>query len=108
MDQLQLPSPTMIYRFPYGNHVGVAAFMWKIPDINAIDQTQVAWLVSKLNEKQQFFATRDMRKDFIDRYSQHVSVPKSVLRNINFTEAWQILLLLVSLKERWTNELKKH
>ena len=72
MDKLQLPFPTMIYRFPYGNHLGVAAFMWKIPDVNAIDQTQVARLVSKLNEKQQFFATRDMRKDFIDRYSQHV------------------------------------
>ena len=83
MDKLQLPFLTMIYRFPYGNHLGVAAFMWKIPDDTAIDQTQVSRLVSKLNERQQFFATRDMRKDFIDRYSQHVSVPKSVvLRNI--------------------------
>lgn len=82
MDKLQLPFPTMIYGFPYRNHLGVAAFMWKIPDVNAIDQTQVARLVAKLNERQQFFATRGMRKDFIDHYSQHVNVSKSVLRNI--------------------------
>ena len=82
MDKLQLPFPTMIYRFPYRNHLGVAAFMWKIPDVNAIDQTQVARLVAKLNERQQFLATRGMRKDFIDHYSQHVNVSKSVLRNI--------------------------
>ena len=85
MDKIQLPFPTMMYRFPYGNHLGVAAFMWTISDDNDIDQTQVARLVSKLNEQQQFFAIRHMRKDFIDHYTQLVNVPK-VSSGI-FTEA---------------------
>ena len=72
----------MIYRFPYGNHLGVVSFIWKVPDVTTIDQTQVARLVSKLNDQQQFFATRDMRKEFIDRYTQHVNIPKTVLRHI--------------------------
>lgn len=38
--------------------------------------------MSKLNERQTFFATRDMRSDIIDWYNQHVKNPKDVLRNI--------------------------
>ena len=80
VEKLQMPFPSMIYRFPYGNNLGVVSFIWKIP--HECDQTQIARLISKLNEKQYFFATRDMRRDFIDRYNQHVKIPQSVLRNI--------------------------
>ena len=80
MDKLQLPFASMVYRFPYGNSLGVVSFIWKVP--HECDKTQIARLVSKLNERQHFFATRDMRRNFIDRYNQHVKIPKDVLRNI--------------------------
>ncbi len=71
MDKLQLPFPSIINRFPYRNHLEVVSFIWKIPG-DCVDQTQVARLVSKLNERQHFFATQDMRRDFIDLYNQHM------------------------------------
>lgn len=50
------------------------------------DQTQVARLLSKLNERKDFFATQNMRRDIIDGYNQYVKVPKNVL--VKFTEHW--------------------
>lgn len=70
MDKLQLPFPTMMYHFPYGNHLGVVPFIWKTPA--CADQTQVARLISRLNERQDYFVTWNMGRDFIDRYTQHV------------------------------------
>ena len=40
-DKLKLPFRTMMYRYPYGNHLGVVSFLWRIPD-GDVDQTQVS------------------------------------------------------------------
>ena len=40
-DILKLPFDTMMYHYPYGNHLGVVSFLWRIPD-GEIDQTQVS------------------------------------------------------------------
>ena len=81
LDKLDLPFRTMLYRCPYGNHLGVVSFIWKIPD-DEIDQTTVSRLVSKLNESQKSYASREMRKEFLDHYYKFAKVKKSVLRNI--------------------------
>ena len=70
----------MIYRYPYGNHLGVISFLWKIPD--EVDETKTARLVTHLTEQHKVFASRKMRREFLDKYHTLVKTSKSVLRNI--------------------------
>lgn len=50
MDKLSFPYRTMVYRCPYGNHLGVISFIWKVPD-DSVDQTQIGRLITKFNER---------------------------------------------------------
>ena len=70
----------MIYRYPYGNHLGVISFLWKIPD--EVDETKTARLVIHLTEQRKVFASRGMRREFLDKYHTLVKTSKSVLQNI--------------------------
>ena len=81
MDKLKLSVQTMMYRCPYGNHLGVVSFLWKIPE-GMVDQTRVSQAITKLNENHRLYASREMRKEFLDRYHKFTNVNKSVLRNI--------------------------
>ena len=80
LEKIQLPYKTMIYRYPYGNHLGVVSFLWKIPD--EVDETKAARLVIRLTEQHKVFASREMRREFLDKYHTLAKTNKSVLRNI--------------------------
>ena len=58
MSKIQLPFKTMMYRYPYSNHLGVVSYLWKVPD--QVDETKAARLVSKLNDCHKLFAIREM------------------------------------------------
>ena len=78
MDKLSLPYQIVAKWCPYGNHLGVISFIWKVPD-DSVDQSQIGRQITKLNKRQSVFATSQMRRDFLDQYSLHVKCPKSVL-----------------------------
>ena len=54
--------------------------MWKIPD--EVDETKTARLVTHLTEQHKVFASREMRREFLDKYHTLVKTSKSMLWNI--------------------------
>ncbi len=64
MDKLSFPYQTMVYGVRMQtNHLGVISFIWKVAE-DGLDQTQIARLITKLNERQNVIATRQMRREF--------------------------------------------
>ena len=82
MDKLELPVRSMLYRFPYGNHLGVVSFIWKIPAVGSVNESKVSQLIAKLNDQHKMYASREMRKEFLQQYYTLTKTSKSVLRNI--------------------------
>ena len=81
---LTLQCPAMMYRFMHGNNLGTLVFLWKIPAEGG-EATQNAKLVTELNQRQKVYSTREMRRDFIQRYTRlnHAkSHSKAILRNM--------------------------
>ena len=80
LENIKLPFQTMRYRYPYGNHLGVVTYLWKVGD--PVDETKASRLVSSLNTSHNLYASRETRKEFLDLYYSLTKVNKSVLRNI--------------------------
>ena len=55
--------------------------MWKVPE-GPVDHSAVASIFSELTSMQVKYSTRAMRRDFLQKYSQRVSIPKCLLRNM--------------------------
>ena len=84
INMLQLPVKIFLYRYPHGNNLGTLSFAWKVP--NEVDQTLNQRTIAQLNESQRIFCTRELRKEFLDKYT-HLALKtslksKSVLHNI--------------------------
>ena len=82
MEKLELPVRSMLYCFPYGNHLGVVSFVWKITKMGAVNESKVSQLITKLSDQYQLYSSREMRKDFLHRYHTLTKTSKSVLRNV--------------------------
>lgn len=82
LEKLVLEFPVKLYRFSHGNNVGTMIFIWRLPLDSLEDHTSTAQAISILNKKQKQYYTRQMRKDFLSRYSQFVKAPISVLRHM--------------------------
>jgi len=54
--------------------------LWKVPD--QVNETKSARLVAKLNNCYNVFATREIRKQFLDKYYAQAKISKCFLRNI--------------------------
>lgn len=82
IDGIILPVPFIVYSYQHGNYKGTEHFLWRIPDDpgNRSDTTTVR-IIANLNE-QDMYATRAMKKAFIDKYSHRIKIPKMVLRSI--------------------------
>ena len=81
---LRLTFPVMMYRFMHGNNLGTLIFIWKSP-VEGGEATKNAKLVTELNQRQKMYSTREMRRDFIQRYARlNDAKPqsKAVLRNM--------------------------
>ena len=80
---LCLPFSLILLRRAYGGNIGTMNFLWKIPlDKNRRDGIIEMRLVLKLNKNLPNFHSRQMEKDFIQRYTRIAKTPISVLRNI--------------------------
>lgn len=79
---LALQEPLMLYRMAYGGSVGTLNFIWKV---DSQERTlQNALNINKINTFLPIFSTRSMRRDFLNRYSKQVNIPKYLLRSMFF------------------------
>ena len=80
---LKLEFPAMLYRSVHGNNLGTLTFVWKTTEGGG-EATRNAKLVTELNQKQKLYSTREMQRDFIQRYyrlNKERPQSKAVLRN---------------------------
>ena len=81
---LKLEFPAMLYRFMHDNNLGTLTFVWKADDGGG-EATKNAKLVTELNQKQKLYSTREMQRDFIQRYSRlnnEKPQSKAIMRNM--------------------------
>lgn len=82
---LALQEPVMLYRIAYGGSVGMLNFIWKVQKQDSQERTSQNVLnVNKINAFLPKFSTRAMRRNFLNRYSKHVNIPRSLLRSMFF------------------------
>ena len=83
LDHVALSVPFVMYCYQHGNFKGTEHFLWHIPHEHSCrSDTFNARVISRLNEQMDKYATRAMKKEFIDKYSRRVKIPKMVLRSI--------------------------
>lgn len=78
---IQLRYPVMMYCYAHGNNLGTLSFVWKATD-DGVDQTKVARVITKLNKEQSFYATRDIRHEFLEKYNRRAHVSKALFHNM--------------------------
>ena len=66
--------------YQHGNYKGTENFLWKIPSSPA--ERNDAQVITRITNNIGIYATRTMKKMFVDKYSQRVKVPKMVLRHM--------------------------
>ncbi|XP_033730726.1 uncharacterized protein LOC117320173 [Pecten maximus] len=80
---LRLSVPIMLFRMSYGGSIGTLNFVWSVPIDDSPERcTGNSNAISKITELLPKFSTRSMRRDFINKYSQYVKTPKSILRHM--------------------------
>ena len=63
--------PFVMCCYQYGNFKGTEHFLWQIPsEPSCRSDTSNARVISRINEHMAKYATRAMKKEFIDKYSQ--------------------------------------
>ena len=64
----------------HGNNFGSLNFIWRVE--SEVDQTQNSQTLVKVSSNLPVFASRDVRRTFVQKYNRLSGTPKSVLRNI--------------------------
>ena len=83
MHNLELPFPYEIYSYDPGSNIGCLWWAWKVPvDSEETDSTRSLQLVKQCEKDAPTFATRAMRRDFINRYQMVTDCSAAVLRNM--------------------------
>ena len=81
---LSLSCTVTHFTYAYGNYLGNMNIVWKIPEkIGDRNPSEDARLVNISRENIMTFATRKMRKDFIEKYSKSCKIQPAILRNIH-------------------------
>ena len=70
----------MTMKYPYGNRLGTLSFVWKVPE--EVDETKNARVMLQMTEEIAKHSTREMRRDFIEKYQRFATASKSLLRSI--------------------------
>ena len=71
-----------MYRMAFGSAVGTLMFIWKIDQSLPDHEKRNAHALFEVTETLPKYATRDMKKTFIQRYSDAANCPTMVLRSI--------------------------
>ena len=83
LNGIQLSASVSLFVYRYGNYLGNFNIVWKIPsemkDRMADEEVRI---VTDIKQGIKKFATRCMRKDFLDRYSKTCKVQPALLRSM--------------------------
>ena len=82
LETLTFPFPVVLLKRAYGGNLGTMSFVWKLPEQEEIDETKEVRLVLKISDTLPTYHSRQMRKDFLDRYSKMAKTPPSILKSI--------------------------
>ncbi|WAQ96534.1 hypothetical protein MAR_029224 [Mya arenaria] len=83
--KLKISKPVMLYRVAYGGCVGTLNFIWRVLDTDSKERFEKnGRIISSITESLVKFSSRQMQRDFINKYIDYVKCPKSVLRNMFF------------------------
>ena len=80
VDSLSLQFPIVLYKFSHRASIGTMCFVWQTGE--DMDHTKNSRVIAQITTDQSVYATRAMKRDFLDKYSHLAKIPKSVLRNI--------------------------
>ena len=85
VQDLRLSKGIMLLRMAYGGCIGTLNFIWNVPLDDSPERSQQnAVVMTKITDMLPQFSTREMRREFIQKYSKHVKAPKSILRHMFF------------------------
>ena len=80
--KLALPYPFRMYQYAHGNQLGTVSFVWKLPVDKPEDESALAHVLSQLSRKQNVYAAREMKRQFLARhYHRAAPLSKSELRH---------------------------
>jgi hypothetical protein len=80
LKDIKLSVPIFMYRVAYGGAIGTHSFIWGVPE--QIDFEKNMQVISRITSKLPKYSKRAARKNFIEKYSKNINVPKSMLRNM--------------------------
>ncbi|KAK3092298.1 hypothetical protein FSP39_000976 [Pinctada imbricata] len=82
--EIHVSQPIMLFRVCYGGSIGTLNFVWSVPEQEQVqDRTDKnCKVIADISSTLPKFSSRAMRRDFLDKYTQYVKAPKSVLRHM--------------------------
>lgn len=80
LHNLVVPFDAMLYSYAHGNSFGSLNFIWRVE--SEVDQSRNSQTLVKVSSNLPVFASRDVRRTFVQTYNRLSGTPKSVLRNI--------------------------
>uniref|UniRef100_A0A1X7VJH9 Uncharacterized protein n=1 Tax=Amphimedon queenslandica TaxID=400682 RepID=A0A1X7VJH9_AMPQE len=83
INNISLSVPFVLCSYQHGHYKGTEHFLWKISSSPAVrNDSSNAQVIASITNNIGLYATRTMKKMFVDKYSQRVKVPKMVLRHM--------------------------
>ncbi|CAB4378756.1 unnamed protein product [Rhizophagus irregularis] len=82
IQDIQLPVPAGLYRYPHGNYLGTLNFIWRVPDIEEASEyyeTLKAQMITHINDIIPIYCTRQMKKNVFQKAIFTSLSSKSVL-----------------------------
>lgn len=82
LEKLKLTCAFGIFTYQHGNYLGNLNVVWKQPPMPDRDSARDIQLMNDIKSKITVFATRAMRKDFMEKYVKTVSEKPAILRSM--------------------------
>lgn len=83
VNELGLSCPVMLFRMAYGGSIGTLNFVWHTTVEDCVERSeQNSKIIAKITSTLPKYSSRAIRRDFINKYSQYVKAPKSLLRHM--------------------------
>ena len=79
---LKLPFDYGIFTFQHGNYLGNLTVIWKQPPPEERDSTQDISIMNSIKSNMEKYATRSMRRDFIETYAKVTNDKPAILRSM--------------------------
>ncbi|XP_060585359.1 uncharacterized protein LOC132741240 isoform X2 [Ruditapes philippinarum] len=83
LEHMELPFPFGIFTYSHGNYLGNLTVIWKQPpDVQSRDSSEDVRVINDIKANMTKYATRTMRRDFIDMYGKSVKAKPAILRSV--------------------------